>query len=207
MKKLLLTLFCLALFLSPSFSQKVYSEYNSIYFNSKYNLEVSFDEEDQSKYDIWINATSIDDLVEKTGIKVNSNKIDLFVKSLNLIKEKYIEWTTVAKTNNVEELKKDFNIDIPTVDGFFYFGDEWEFDYSVKPTARFIILKNKKGELCYVLLISSGGLTSSSNEYIKSDGLYIALSSIKEIEDFISGVSPETILSFKNKPKTEDLFK
>lgn len=207
MKKLLLILIFVSFSLSYSFSQKIYSEYSSKYFSRKYDLEVSFNKDDETKYNIWINATSNDDLVSKVGIKVKSEIIDTLINSLVKIKDKYVEWSNIAKEKNVTELYKDFPINIPAVDGFFYYYDDWEFDYSIIPTAHFIIMKSKNEELYYLLLIELGELKSSSNEFIKCKGLYIGLSSIKEIDDFITKISPETILKFKTIPKTEDLFK
>jgi hypothetical protein len=70
----------------------------------------------------------------------------------------------------------------------------------------FKILESK-GETRYLLLIRTGELQSSSNQFMKVDGFVLVFSSSKEIDDFIAAISTEKITEFLNKPKKDTLFK
>ncbi|NBV91055.1 MAG: hypothetical protein EBR91_02665, partial [Flavobacteriia bacterium] len=90
--------------------------------------------------------------------------------------------------------------------GYFLYGNEWNFQFLVNLKFDFKILESK-GEIKYLLLVKTGELQSSSNEFMKVDGFVLVFSSSKEIDDFTSIISTEKITAFLNKPKNEDLFK
>lgn len=63
------------------------------------------------------------------------------------------------------------------------------------------------GEVKYLLLIRTGELQSSSNQFMKVDGFVLVFSSTKEIDEFTAAISTEKITEFVNKPKKDELFK
>ena len=82
--------------------------------------------------------------------------------------EKYIEWTTTAKENNITDLKKDIKVTVPELSGYFSYG-EWKFDWNIYPFFKYLISENKGG-VDYALILYTGEMQASDNQYIDSEG-------------------------------------
>jgi hypothetical protein len=201
MKKILLII---TLFTSIiSFGQDKFTTYESSYIDKSYNIDISI--KDYPKFTLYINAYSLDKLHDKGGFMVTNKRHQAFLDALSQAKNKYQEWTNVAKENSVTELDKPMKIDLRT-EAYFMYGNKWQFDYGVFPSFYFKVAEDERG-LQYILIVRSGELKSSSNEYMSVDGVAFAFSSVEEIDDFISKISQEKIDEFVNKPKADDLFK
>ena len=136
---------------------------------------------------------------------IDNKRYQGFIDALNHAKIKYQEWVKTAKENNVTELDKEMKIK-SKVAGFFLYGGDWHFQYLVNLTFDFKILESD-GEIKYLLIIRSGKMQSSSNQFMDVDGVVLVFSSDSEIEEFTNAISLEKINELKNKPKSDDLFK
>jgi len=92
------------------------------------------------------------------------------------------------------------------VAGFFLYGSDWHFQFIVNLTFDFKILESG-GEVKYLLIVRSGKMQSSSNQFMDVDGVVLEFTSAEDIREFVDSISLNKITEFKNKPKAEDLFK
>ncbi|MEI6823620.1 MAG: hypothetical protein WCL51_16940 [Bacteroidota bacterium] len=204
MKKLVTILFLLTLWVT-TFSQKKYDSYESSYFNKEYDLSLSYKSE--LDFTLWITAPSFDKLHSKDGVlSLSFQRFDNFTNALIEAKSKYIEWVKTAKENNVNDLLKHMELSNKSkIDVGFVYG-EMQFNFDITLKYDFMILQ-KGDKIKYLLLIKTGEVVSSSNQFMKSDGLAIVLSSEKEINDFLDKISLDKIRKITSKPKSEELFK
>ena len=175
-------------------------------FGGKNVKDIRISLEDKGKYTLYIEAIPMDKLfTDPGGINLSEKQNPEFIKALDQAKLKYDEWVKTAKDNNVTELRKD--IDVKSISGaFFKTGSDWNFQFKVNLSFRFLILKSKD-EVKYLLTINTGKLTSSSNQFTNVDGFSIIFSSDDEIEKFKEAISITKINEFIAKPKEKDLFK
>jgi hypothetical protein len=184
-------------------AQEKFTTYDNIYAKKTYDILLS--SKDNDKFKLFIDAMSLDKLHETGGFIVDDEKYQGFIDALNEAKIKYQEWEQIAKVNNVKELDKEMPIK-SSVAGYFLYGDDWQFQFHVNLTFDFKILESD-GEIKNLLIVRSGKMQSSSNQFMEVDGFVLVFSSAKEIQDFVDSISLEKIKEFKNKPKSEDLFK
>ncbi len=205
MKNIRLTLIVIILITSlTGYSQEKYATYDNTYIEKTYEVQISL--EANNKFTFYIDALSLDNFVDKGGFEISSNQLKGFLTNLNQAKEKYKEWIKTAKANNVESLSKEIKIKSQKINGYFLYGGDWQFDFYVKPTFKFVILKSNE-EIKYLLIVSTGELQSSSNEYIDCKGFVLVFSSLDEITHFETLFSEKQINEFKRKPNKEELFK
>lgn len=200
MKKLLLfaTLF-LAIAMN---AQKKFSEYSSSYWTDKtnYNIEVSNKGDELEK--IYIDVHTLDRLQTEGSINVSKKRLPEFISFLNECKSKYVEWTKTAKENKVTDLSKEIETEKKfSTDVAFRYG-KWQFT-SARINPRFIV--DNKGSY---LALTTGELQSSTNQFMKMDGLALVFSSEQEINDFIEKLNVDEIEKFiKSNSDKKDLFK
>jgi len=92
------------------------------------------------------------------------------------------------------------------VDAYFSYG-KYQFDFNQPLRFAFFVNKNKGGTVDYELIVSTGELQSSSNQFMTSDGLAIIFNDVQELDDFLNKISIQKIDAFLAKPKTDALFK
>lgn len=199
--RLLTAAFLLVLGVQFAFAQKPVGTYTISYVNKEFEVTASTDK--KGDLNLYIDGYSLDKFSDKGGLKVDQKNYVSFVDNLIIAKEKYIEWSKTATENTVKSLDKDIpGIKKQKLTGYFIYND-WEFDFGVNPTYRFKVMED--GE--HVLIIRTGKMTSSSNQYIDSDGVVYIFSSVEEIDDFLETIS----LAYANKvlnqkAATKDLF-
>ena len=177
------------------FAQEKVGTYSCAYFDKEMDVEYSAK---LKEYYIQIRGESNTTLAFFT---IKTSKIDDFRKALSDTKAKYIEWTKVAKDNNVKEYDKDMDIKFPSGGGAWY-GSKWWFTFYATPTPRFLITDGKY--LC--LLFSGKKFTASSNEYI-NEKVYWVFSSPEEIDELLALLTEEALNKVKQEQqKTDDLF-
>ena len=88
------------------------------------------------------------------------------------------------------------------VSGYFLYGSKWNFQFTINLTFDFKIINGKN-----LLIVRTGKMTSSSNQFMTHDGLVFVFSNTEEITDFLDLISKDKITEFINKPKATDLFK
>ena len=184
-------------------AQEKFTTYDNIYVKKTYDIRLS--SKDNDNFTLYIDAMSLDKLHETGGFIVDDKKYQGFVDALNEAKIKYQEWEQTAKANNVKELDKEMPIKSKAA-GYFLYGSDLHFQYLVNLTFDFKILESD-GEIKNLLIVRSGKMQSSSNQFMDVDGVVLVFSSAKEIQEFVDSISLEKIKEFKNKPKSEDLFK
>ena len=182
-----------------SFGQEKYTTYDNLYIEKTY--EVSISHKDNGKYTLYVDMTSVDKLSKIGGVMITEKEHELFLSTLNEAKVKYTEWINTAKENNVTDLNKLMAYTVK-VGGFFLYGSKWNFQFFVNLTFAFITVDGKN-----LLIVSTGKLTSSSNQYMTHDGFVFIFQNEKEIDDFINILSVDKVKEFMNKPKLTDLFK
>jgi hypothetical protein len=186
-------------------AQSPFSSYKGI-DGKDYAIQIAEADEgkDKGKVTLYIDALSFDETVNQAGWMIDEKELIEFRNSIEQAKVKYIEWRETAIANNVTELNKEMKIASPKVACYFSYGD-WQFDFSVTPTYSFVILKDQSEP--YTLLIDSGKLQSTSNQFIDCDGIALTFSSAEAVDDFLSKISQPEIDKYKNRERKENLFK
>lgn len=204
MKKLIMMMALMMCFMGIGFAQEKFATYDNTYINKTY--DISIDVENDDKFTLYINAMSIDGIHETGGFMINEKEYQKFIDALQSASLKYQEWDSIARLNNVVELNKKMTDIKCKAGGYFLYYDEWKFQFFLIPTFSFLILESNN-EIKRLLIVGSGQMTASSNQYMDVDGVMLVFSSIIEIQDFINLISISKINEFKNQPKKEDLFK
>jgi hypothetical protein len=186
-----------------SAAQERFTSYENSYAGKTYDIQISAKEKE--KFTLYIDALSLDKMHDKGGISISQKNHQDFLNAIAEAKIKYEEWVNTAKENNVTELDKTMTVK-SKAGGYFLYGTKWQFQFSVNLKFDFKILESN-GETKYLLIVRTGELQSSSNQFMKVDGFVLVFSSSKEIDDFSNAISIDKITEFSNKPKKEDLFK
>lgn len=184
-------------------AQEKFTTYDNTYSGKKYEIQIS--SKDKDKYSIYIDAMSLDKTHEKGGIKIDEKQHQDFINAIADAKIKYEEWVKTAKENDIKELSKTMTIG-SKAGGYFLYGSKWNFQFLLNLKFDFKIIEIK-GEVKYLLLIKTGELQSSSNQYMTVDGFVLIFTSSKEIDEFLNVISLGNVTEFLNKPKKEALFK
>lgn len=204
MKRPFLILFFFFTVIIGSVAQEKYATYRNSYIDKDYEISVSFKDQ---KYSIYIDGMPFDGLRESGGISLDEETHPGFVDDLKAARQKYNEWIEVAKTNNVTSLDKTVELKSQNVTGYFMGGSKFYFDFSVRPQFDFKIFKNESG-VKYLMIVRSGKMIASSNEYIDTDGFGLVFTSVTEMDEFIELIGMEKLTEFKNLSKNKDtLFK
>lgn len=199
MIKLLLS--TVLVFSLAGFSQEKLAKYNSIFFSKSFDISAS-KPDTKEEFSYYIDCSSKDSSSRQASLILKNKDVSEFIEFLNSIKETYNKWTIIAIENKVTELDKNIDYKKLNHSAAFLYG-KWNFDFSVNLTTRFKIINSK-----YLLIIDSDELQSSSNQYIKSDGLRIVFSSVQEIDELVNGLNINLVTDYYNKKNSQDdLFK
>ena len=101
--------------------------YTNSYFGKTFSIE-AYEKKDKLET-VYIEVTADD--AKKAFILVDGKDLELFKTSLELVRDKYLDWVRIAKENNVTEMSKDFDIKFPTVE-IAWSGSKWWFSYGQK---------------------------------------------------------------------------
>ena len=185
-KKFILTTLLAFLFISTINAQEVYSksELGSISVVTK---------KGKSQGDIYLDLRSDGSL----GISMDKKDKKKFIDYLKKINTKFNEWTKIAKDNNVNELKK--NYDEAYFSGFFKYS-KWKFG-RCKMVAKFKIEEGKPTGYVYI-----PEFQASSNQFMKSTAwiFYVNDELISELEGLLSDEAIDKFI--KSKAVNVDLF-
>ncbi|MBE6332029.1 MAG: hypothetical protein E7070_06965 [Bacteroidales bacterium] len=199
MKKNILA-FCLLLSTCFNcFSQKITETYHSNYWDKDYDIIISptSDNSDIKNLSIEVEGKGFKDV----ELMFDGPQIDDLQNSLIQVKEKYSEWTNVAKQNNVTDMSKEIPVSIPRFTVAFY-GSKWYFHFKTISKFYFKILSS--GTMAIIL---SEKVTASSNEYI-DETFYWVFESPEEMSSFINKIDKNNLLKkIKEESNKSDLFK
>jgi hypothetical protein len=198
MKKILLIIACLLCFLNVALAERVVGRYSLSYFDKTYEIEASKIE--RGKFSVFIQV-SAKDADTRAMLDITNDKVDELKQALSEMKEKFMEWSNIAKDNNVTEMEKTMDIRFPSMSVCWH-GSKWFFSFGHKFQPKFMILESGK----HIVLITRK-VTSSSNKYI-DETIYWVFSNPEEIDELISQLDIERIESELTKTKNEsELFK
>lgn len=195
MKKIFLILFSLICFIT-SYAEQTVGNYTNSYFGKDYEIEAA--EKNGKLQFVYIGVEAKD---SKTAfISVDGKDLELFRTALELARDKYKEWASIAKNNNVTEMTKDIPVTFPKVN-IAWLGSKWWFPFGHKVNFKFIILDNNK-------MVASWApkVTSSSNRYI-DENIYFVFSDVDDFDNLIAQLDYQAILNELLKTKNnEELF-
>ena len=197
--KMMMTLMMCSAMTIITFSQEKYTSYDNVYSGSKYDVQIS--SKDSTSYKLYVDMMSLDKLSKSGGVMLDENAHEKFISTLLEAQIKYEEWIKTANVNNVTELDKTMTLRTK-VSGYFLYGSKWNFQFVVNLTFDFKIIDGKS-----LLIVRTGKMTSSSNQFMTNDGFVFVFSSTEEITEFLDVLSKDKITEFITKPKAVDLFK
>ena len=202
MKKVLWLIVCLmTMVLSVNAEEKV-SEYTQSYFSMSFDIEASAPK--NNTFTFFVNCASMENAKNDVcGFMLDSDRVNEFINNLNLIKNKFVEWTNTAKNNNVVSFSKEFDINFKSLKAYFKYGRDYHFSkFTFKP--YFMVTKDGK---CVAVFVS-GKITASDNQFMDYDGICLTFTSANEFDDFIKALDTKNVLNkaYDNKVK-KDLFK
>ena len=198
MKKLLL-LILLVTYCVMGYGQIKVAEYYSKGYDNTFDIDAT--ESKNGTFDLYIYCHSFEE--QPAGFIVKNKNLTDFCIALNAVKNKYEEWTKLAKENGVDDYSKAFDVKFKPVTAFFRYGDNWHQFYKdfLKPVFYTI-----GGQ--YLVVMNSGVIAASDNRYITVKGFSLAFASVEEIDNFIKLLNTEAILQkLKGKTATDELFK
>lgn len=206
MKKLIFIVMMMGILCStkvfPQYEIEKLDSYYSSLFEKTYEIHV---QDEGEEYKIWIDAGTLDKIVDDGGIIFNEKQHPDFILALEQAKAKYIEWKDIAVKNNVKELSKDMSHKTKGM-AYFYYGDKWHFQFYVTIYFEFRIFETSSG-VNYFLVVRTPKITASDNQYIDCKDFIIAFADVSEIDDFLDKISLDKTYQFLNSPKADDLFK
>ena len=192
MKKIFLFLI-LALCVKFVFAQEIVGKYTAMGFENNIEAVIT----DKGVFKVWIAAPGY----EKKMLKIQGESdLNSFVQRLRECKEKYVEWSNVAKVNNVTNFLKKFDVSFPKVE-IWWRGSEWFSTYQrdyFKPS--FMVSENG------IVFIVSEEVAHWDNKYIDTDFLFI-LGSAEDFNSLINALDVEKIKgALAKKENIGDLF-
>lgn len=194
MKKLLLLLITLSISLSSFAQEKVAS-----YFIAGVKRDIFAYIDNEGKLNVQVNIMGKYDNDIVLLLIRGEEEVVLFTEKLKLLQEKYVEWSRVAKSNNVKDFAKKFDITFPNVEIF------WDCCISKRNFLNFKFLVSKTG----VPSLSCNGTAEAKNlvnEYVYQE-FYIIFNSSTEIKSLINALDVKKIKSVLNaKANTAKLF-
>jgi hypothetical protein len=198
MKKILFLLACSLCFLNVAFAEKVVGKYSLSYFDKTYEIEAS--EIKKDKFSIYIQVSAKKSNT-RAMLEIESDKVDELKQALSKMKEKFVEWSNIARDNNVTDMTKSMDIRFPSM-SICWRSSKWFFSFEHRFQPEFMILESGK----HVVFITKKA-TSSSNKYI-DETIYWVFAYPEEIDELISQLDIERIKSELTKTQNEsDLFK
>lgn len=179
--------------------------YFNSYIDKEYEIQVDFKE--NNEFTLYIDGVNASNIREKGGFLIDPKTYNGFIENLKIARDKYEEWSKVAIENGVKEFSKEVELKHQNVGGYFY-GSKWFFDFNVRPSFTFKVIQSTSKGTQNIMLVDTNKLTSSSNQYIDSEGFILIFSTLVEFDEFLKLVSVEKIQEFKNKSANKDsLFK
>ncbi len=196
MKKIIVLLLILFVVKSVNAEKKVGSYYCT-YFSKSFPIEAALKNNELDNVYVGIEAAKAD----KAFISIDVKDIESFKTALMSIKDKYAEWCQVAKENNVTDLTKNFDIQMPLVTIAWYHGSGWKFDFGVKLDMKFMIMDDGS-----MIAVSMKDVVSSSNQYI-DDTIYFAFGNVADFDGLVSVLNSDKILKeLRTVENNKDLF-
>ena len=185
------TLFC--------FSETVVAQYQA---NGKsFNIEADYNKNNILK--VYIKIYPGDNYVMYLGLD-NEDEVKVFRNKILSIIEKYKEWSTTARTNNVTDFIKEFPITFESINVIWKTYSGGDYNFAFDQTLQSIFSVNKDGS--HEIFISKLNVKSSDNEYITCDA-FTFFRSVEELKSLYNALDLNKIKNkLNNKTNVDDLF-
>lgn len=197
--------FSLVILLSASSvsAQSLITTFSGNYLNRTYKVKAT-QPDTKGRFDLYVEMISLDNVSDQIYLVTHRNSLEKCRMVLNAVAEKYVEWSAIAIKNHTEKINKKIEVKIPNFvfSAVFKYGD-WHQKANIKPVFVFSFEDDAAQ-----LLISTGKVQATDNQFISSDGGVIVLSSLDEITNFIDCFDEKLVDDFYNSKKNaEALFK
>ena len=127
-----------------------------------------------------------------------AENIQNFIDALNVCKTKYIEWSEVAKSNNITDFRKPINVKFPDVQ-IGWFGNKWYLSRKQNFNPEFVVGENIN------FVVISGKANHWDNKYI--DTKYYMFLTPNDIDELVKVLNVDNIYSIlSQETKTDALF-
>ena len=127
-----------------------------------------------------------------------AENIQNFIDALNVCKTKYIEWSEVAKSNNITDFRKPINVKFPDVE-ITWFGNKWYLSRKQNFNPEFVVGENIN------FVVISGKANHWDNKYI--DTKYYMFLTPNDIDELVKVLNVDNIYSIlSQETKTDALF-
>lgn len=143
--------------------------------------------------------------IENKAISIHNHNYEEFIKTLNLSRLKYSEWTKIAKDNNVEYLNKEVAV-LKNFRGKFFKHLEIHYSEPIILTLNYTISNTMSDKIEYILNLRSSDMVSVFNKYTKMRGFFLPFKNVQEIDSLLNLISRENVDSFLKSPNVEELF-
>jgi hypothetical protein len=185
------TLFC--------FSETIVSEYYAT--ETKFNIEADYNKHNVLK--VYIEIYAGDDYVKYLGLD-NEEEVENFRNNILLIIEKFNEWSSTAKTNNVSDFVKDFPITFKSVNVIWKSYSSGDYNFAYDQIIPILFWVNEEQE--HKIAIQKRDITSADNRYTKCN-IFTLFSSIEELKSLYNALDLDKIKNkLNNKTNVDDLF-
>ena len=198
---------CIGQYPSSAIPEKVVSYYTINADNKTYKLNVESTLIDRNKeFKYYVGAFCSDEWYGEAGFVIRSKNLEEFINAAITAKEKFVEWSKIAKNNNVKNYAK--NMNLYSLIGCYY-GNNGHYNFVYNKIPKFIFYVDETGK-CYLSI----GVDIDRND----DAVFIMFSNEKDIDGFIGAISPLFAWAFFNdevekariiveeKRKTDSLF-
>ena len=175
-------------------AEKVVGHYHQC--STEYIVKASTDQNDLSVF-IQVEGKYKND---KVFICIDdAENIQNFIDALIVCKTKHIEWSKVAKSNNITDFRKPINVKFPGV-RIMWLSNKWYLSRKQNFNPEFVVGENTN----YVVI--SGEANHWDNEYI--DTKYYMFLTPNDIDELVKALNVDAINSILNKEtETDTLFK
>ena len=163
MKKLIGLTMLLLINLSGFAADRVVVVYELSFFEKSFDIRAS--EVKKDKFDVYIEVGT-ESIYRTAMISVPNTKLDELKTSLKEMRDKFEEWSQVAKDNDVEKLTKPMEVKFPRIDIYWY-TSKWNFSRNNSVQPIFFILDG-----VHLATIVKKAI-SMSNKYI-NETIYLA---------------------------------
>jgi hypothetical protein len=184
-------------------AQETMGSYSTQKGSNKHDIRYSVS--DDGSYFLYVGADETEPAGMDGGFMIESENHAAFIEAIKGARATYVKWTEIAKANNVKEAYTEID-NTSTIGGYFYYGDEWNFQFAAKPTFTFLVFEGQTG-VKQMLVLETNALVASDNKYITSDGYQIIFHNAAEVDAFLNAISLKLVQETLSKPKTADLFK
>lgn len=178
--------------------EKFVATYFNSYFNEEFDIRAK-DFKNKNSEVVYIEIKG--EYTDEAYIEVWARNLDKFRNSLELVRDKFIEWENVAIENNVQNMSKKFDIKFPLI-GVYWYTSKWWSNYGIGIRMTFEILPSGKAIAKWMPKIKA-----SSNQFVDQQ-FYLVFQNEEDFNALIELLDLQKIVAKMQKTKEEeDLFK